>query len=44
MVALVIAFPNIIAGATHQQVKGGVVEVPVDGQGYGDYYLPKEWR
>ena len=44
MVALVIAFPGIVAGTVHQQVRNGVIDVPMDGQGYGDYYLPKEWR
>ncbi len=44
MVALVIAFPGLVAGAAHQQTHNGVIDVPMDDQGYGDYYLPKEWR
>lgn len=44
MVALVIAFPGITGGASHPGLKSGVIEVPVDEDGYGDYYLPREWR
>ena len=43
MVALVIAFPGI-TGYTHETLSKGVIEVPLDSDSYGDYYLPKEWR
>ncbi|MEQ1668747.1 MAG: TRAP transporter large permease subunit, partial [Sulfuriferula sp.] len=44
MVALVIAFPNIASSAKPQALSPGVIEVPMAQDGYGDYYLPKEWR
>ena len=43
MVALVIAFPGI-TGVKHEVLSKGVIEVPLEQDGYGDYYLPKEWR
>ncbi len=43
MVALVIAFPGI-TGYKHEALSKGVIEVPMDADSYGDYYLPKEWR
>ena len=43
MVALVIAFPGI-TGVKHEVLSKGVIEVPLESDGYGDYYLPKEWR
>ena len=43
MVALVIAFPRI-TGYQHEALSKGVIEVPLESDGYGDYYLPKEWR
>ncbi|MDR3393278.1 MAG: TRAP transporter large permease subunit [Sulfuriferula sp.] len=44
MVVLVIAFPKITGGADQQPLAKGVIEVPMDQDSYGDYYLPKEWR
>jgi tripartite ATP-independent transporter DctM subunit len=44
MVVLVIAFPKITGGADQQALAKGVIEVPMDQDSYGDYYLPKEWR
>ena len=43
MVALVIAFPHI-TGYQPEVLSKGVIEVPLESDGYGDYYLPKEWR
>ncbi|ARU32935.1 C4-dicarboxylate ABC transporter [Sulfuriferula sp. AH1] len=44
MVVLVIAFPSITGGVPQQTLSKGVIEVPMDEDSYGDYYLPKEWR
>ena len=44
MVVLVIAFPKITGSAEHQALAKGVIEVPMEQDSYGDYYLPKEWR
>jgi TRAP-type mannitol/chloroaromatic compound transport system, large permease component len=44
MVVLVIAFPSITGGVSQQTLSKGVIEVPMDEDSYGDYYLPKEWR
>ncbi len=44
VVALVIAFPGLTGSMSHPQYAKGVIEIPMDQQGYGDYYLPKEWR
>ncbi len=44
VVGLVIAFPNIISNAPKNTLTQGIINIPVDEQGYGDYYLPKEWR
>ncbi len=44
VVGLVIAFPGLTGGASQKKLSSGVIEVPMDQQGYGDYYLPKEWR
>ena len=43
MVALVIAFPGI-TGVKHDVLAPGVIEVPLEQDGYGDYFLPREWR
>jgi tripartite ATP-independent transporter DctM subunit len=43
MVALVIAFPELV-GHHAQTVSGGVVDIPMESDGYGDYFLPREWR
>lgn len=44
MVALVIAFPDITGNAKPETLAKGVIEVPMEQDSYGDYYLPKEWR
>lgn len=44
VVGLVIAFPNLVSSAPQNTISQGVINIPVDEQGYGDYYLPKEWR
>jgi tripartite ATP-independent transporter DctM subunit len=44
VVGLVIAFPGLTGSASQKKLSSGVIEVPMDQQGYGDYYLPKEWR
>jgi tripartite ATP-independent transporter DctM subunit len=44
MVVLVIAFPNIASSTKPEALSSGVIEVPMEQDGYGDYYLPKEWR
>lgn len=44
MVALVIAFPGITGSTDQQTLAKGVIEVPMEQDSYGDYYLPKEWR
>ncbi len=44
MVGLVIAFPGLTGGVSHPVLNHAVIEVPMDQDGYGDYYLPKEWR
>mgnify|MGYP002795027465 CR=1 FL=1 len=44
MVALVITFPAITGGVQQQVLSKGVIEVPMEQDSYGDYYLPKEWR
>ena len=44
MVALVIVFPDLVSSAKPQALSSGVIEVPMEQDGYGDYYLPKEWR
>jgi tripartite ATP-independent transporter DctM subunit len=44
MVVLVIAFPDIASSAKPKALSSGVIEIPMEQDGYGDYYLPKEWR
>jgi tripartite ATP-independent transporter DctM subunit len=44
MVVLVIAFPDIASSAKPKALSSGVIEMPMEQDGYGDYYLPKEWR
>ncbi|WP_223246926.1 TRAP transporter large permease [Sulfuriferula thiophila] len=44
MVVLVIAFPGITGSTDQQTLAKGVIEVPMEQDSYGDYYLPKEWR
>lgn len=43
MVSLVITFPELVGHQT-QNVSSGVVDIPMQSDGYGDYFLPKEWR
>jgi tripartite ATP-independent transporter DctM subunit len=43
MVGVVIAFPELV-GHHAQNVSGGIVDIPMQSDGYGDYFLPKEWR
>jgi tripartite ATP-independent transporter DctM subunit len=43
MVAMVIAFPELV-GHHAQAVSGGVIDIPMESDGYGDYFLPREWR
>ncbi len=43
MVALVIAFPELV-GHHAPAVSGGVIDIPMESDGYGDYFLPREWR
>ena len=44
MVGLVIAFPGITGNAKPEALAKGVIEVPMEQDSYGDYYLPKAWR
>ena len=43
MVAMVIAFPELV-GHHAQAVSSGVIDIPMESDGYGDYFLPREWR
>ncbi len=43
MVAMVIAFPELV-GHHAQAVSGGIIDIPMPSDGYGDYFLPREWR
>jgi tripartite ATP-independent transporter DctM subunit len=43
MVGLVIAFPELV-GHHAQEVSSGVIEIQMESDGYGDYFLPREWR
>lgn len=43
MVALVIAFPELV-GHHATAASGGVIDIPMESDGYGDYFLPREWR
>lgn len=44
VVGIVIAFPSLTGSAPPAKLNQGVIDIPMDNQGYGDYYLPKEWR
>jgi len=43
VVGLVIGFPELV-GHHAQAVSSGVIEIPMESDAYGDFYLPKEWR
>ncbi|WP_413438631.1 TRAP transporter large permease subunit [Sulfuriferula sp. GW1] len=43
MVGLLIAFPGL-TGVRHDALAPGVIDVPLEQDGYGDYFLPREWR
>jgi tripartite ATP-independent transporter DctM subunit len=43
VVGLVIGFPELV-GHHVQAVSSGVIDIPMESDGYGDYFLPKEWR
>ncbi len=43
VVGLVIGFPELV-GHHAQAVSSGVIDIPMESDGYGDFYLPKEWR
>lgn len=43
MVGMVIAFPELVGHHT-EKVSSGIVDIPMQSDGYGDYFLPKEWR
>ena len=43
MVALLVAFPGL-TGVKHNVLAPGVIDVPLDQDSYGDYFLPREWR
>ena len=43
MVGLLIAFPGL-TGVKHDALAPGVIDVPLEQDGYGDYFLPREWR
>ncbi|GBL46307.1 TRAP dicarboxylate transporter, DctM subunit, unknown substrate 6 [Sulfuriferula multivorans] len=43
MVGLLIAFPGL-TGVRHDALSPGVIDVPLEQDGYGDYFLPREWR
>ncbi len=43
VVGLVIGFPELV-GHHAQAVSSGVIDIPMESDAYGDYFLPKEWR
>ncbi|NWG39115.1 MAG: TRAP transporter large permease subunit [Hydrogenophilaceae bacterium] len=43
VVGLVIGFPELV-GHHAQTISSGVIEIPMESDAYGDFYLPKEWR
>ena len=43
VVGLVIGFPELV-GHHAQVVSSGVIDIPMESDAYGDFYLPKEWR
>jgi TRAP-type mannitol/chloroaromatic compound transport system permease large subunit len=43
VVGLVIGFPELV-GHHAQAVSSGVIDIPMESDAYGDFYLPKEWR
>ncbi len=43
MVGMVIAFPELV-GHHVEKVSSGIIDIPMQSDGYGDYFLPKEWR
>jgi tripartite ATP-independent transporter DctM subunit len=43
MVVMVIMFPELV-GHHAQAVSSGVIDIPMQSDGYGDYFLPREWR
>ncbi|KAB2308720.1 TRAP transporter large permease subunit [Betaproteobacteria bacterium SCN2] len=43
MVAMVIAFPELV-GHHAETASGGVIDIHMESDGYGDYFLPREWR
>jgi tripartite ATP-independent transporter DctM subunit len=43
VVGLVIGFPELV-GHHAKAVSSGVIEIPMESDAYGDFYLPKEWR
>lgn len=43
VVGLVIGFPELVGHHAHA-VSSGVIDIPMESDAYGDFYLPKEWR
>ncbi|HUW27355.1 MAG TPA: TRAP transporter large permease subunit [Sulfuriferula sp.] len=43
MLALLVAFPGL-TGVKHNALAPGVIDVPLEQDSYGDYFLPREWR
>jgi tripartite ATP-independent transporter DctM subunit len=43
VVTMVIAFPELV-GHHAQPIASGVIDIPMESDGYGDYFLPREWR
>ena len=43
MVAMIIAFPELV-GHHAETVSGGIIDIHMESDGYGDYFLPREWR